>query len=320
MNRKFIGDFMWIDDSFNGLINEFKANSTDKLFSNMKNRFLTKVPIPIQDSLSAYWDKYPYWGRLSFKDNVFDILHKKAEVFKDHFDDFAWLYERLADCRSKFVLYAILSNFYNFDFINLKKAIEPIYSQYFDLDILPKLNEEIFVDVGAYYGETAIDFVRCFGRDCYKKIYCYEITPNVIEKMKENLKDYQNIEIVNKAVGEGKGKVFLEKNLTSDSANQTKLSGEVEIEQVSLDDDIKDKISMIKMDIEGGEKAALKGCVEHIKKDFPNLMLSVYHNNTDLFEIPRMIENVRDDYKFYLRYYGGNVYATEIILYCIKTF
>ena len=138
--------------------------------------------------------------------------------------------------------------------------------------------------------------------------------------MKENLKDFQNIEIVNKAVGAGKGKVFLEKNLTSDSANQTKLSGEVEIEQVSLDDDIKDKISMIKMDIEGGEKAALKGCVEHIKKDFPNLMLSVYHNNTDIFEIPRMIENVRDDYKFYLRYYGGNVYATEIILYCIKTF
>lgn len=311
---------MWIEDSFNSLINEFKTNSTDKLFSNMKNRFLTKVPIPIQDSLSAYWDKYPYWGRLSFKDNDFEIFHNKATVFKENAKDFEWFYNRLEDCRSKFALYAILSNFYNFDFINLKKAIEPIYSQYFDLDILSNLNEETFVDVGAYYGETAIDFIRCFGCDCYKKIYCYEITPSVIEKMKGNLKSYPNIEIVNKAVGEGKGKVFLERNLTSDSANQICLSGDVEIEQVSLDDDIRDKISMIKMDIEGGEKAALKGCVEHIKKDFPNLMLSVYHNNTDLFEIPRMIENMREDYKFYLRYYGGNIYATEIVLYCIKTF
>ncbi len=311
---------MWIDDSFNGLINEFKTSNVDKLFSNMKNQFLTKVPIPIQDSLSSYWDKYPYWGRLSFKDNDFEILHKKAKVFKNHFEDFIWLYNKLIDVRSKFVLYAILNNFYNFDFVNLKKAIEPIYSQYFDLDILTNLKDETFVDVGAYCGETVMDFVRCFGSDCYKKIYCYEITPYVIEKMKDNLKGYSNIEIANKAVGDGKGKVFLDKNSTSDSANQVCSTGSVEIEQVSLDEDIKDKISMIKMDIEGGEQCALRGCTDHIIKDYPNLMISVYHNNTDIFEIPRMIENIRDDYKFYLRYYGGNLYATEIVLFCTKIF
>lgn len=72
------------------------------------------------------------------------------------------------------------------------------------------------------------------------------------------------------------------------------------------------------MDIEGGEKKALKGCKNHIIDESPNLLISVYHNNSDIIEIPKMISGYNKNYKFYLRYYGGPLHATEIVLICIK--
>lgn len=308
---------MWVDDEFFSIISELKSKSENELFLNMRNCFLTKVPIPIQDVLSDYWSKYPYWGSYSFKENNFDIFHQKAKVFKKYVDDIVWLYNRLEDYRSKFVLYAVLSNFYYFDFECLKKAKEQLYSQYFDLDILHNVSDEIFVDVGTYYGETILDFIKCFGEDSYKKIYGYEITPVVVEKAKKNLSNFHNIEIFNKAVGESTGKVFLKENSVSNSANQVKYDGEIEIDKISLDEDIKSNISMIKMDIEGGEINAIKGCEKHIRNDCPKLMLSAYHSNSDFVVLPKIIESIRNDYKFYFRYYGGNLYATELVLYCI---
>lgn len=74
---------------------------------------------------------------------------------------------------------------------------------------------------------------------------------------------------------------------------------------------------MIKMDIEGGEYSALLGAKRHIQEDLPKLFLSVYHSNDDLIRIPRLIADISDEYDFYLRYYGGNIYATEIVLICL---
>lgn len=309
---------MWVDDKFFSIISELKSKSENELFLNMRNCFLTKVPIPIQDVLSDYWSKYPYWGSYSFKENNFDIFHQKAKVFKEYVDDIVWLYNRLEDYRSKFVLYAVLSNFYYFDFECLKKAKEQLYSQYFDLDILHNVSDEIFVDVGTYYGETILDFIKCFGEDSYKKIYGYEITPVVVEKAKKSLSNFHNIEILNKAVGESTGKVFLKENSVSNSANQVEYDGKIEIDKISLDEDIQSNISMIKMDIEGGEIDAIKGCEKHIRNDCPKLMISAYHSNSDFVVIPKIIESIRNDYKFYFRYYGGNLYATELVFYCIK--
>ena len=94
--------------------------------------------------------------------------------------DFVWLYENLADYKSKYILYAILNNYYNFDFISLGKVTNDIYKHYFDLDILKLQQDEVFVDMGAYIGDTILDFINSYGTDSYKKIYCYEITKDIL--------------------------------------------------------------------------------------------------------------------------------------------
>ena len=85
-------------------------------------------------------------------------------------------------------------------------------------------------------------------------------------------------------------------------------------EIVTLDEDIQEPVSWIKMDIEGMEYDALLGCRTHIVNEHPKLSISVYHGYDDLWLLPKLIHSLNPSYKFYLRYYGGNLIPTEIVL------
>ena len=54
------------------------------------------------------------------------------------------------------------------------------------------------------------------------------------------------------------------------SANFIGEKGEKEIETVSIDEDILEKITLLKMDIEGAEQKAIEGSKRHIKEEKPN--------------------------------------------------
>ena len=71
------------------------------------------------------------------------------------------------------------------------------------------------------------------------------------------------------------------------------------------------------MDIEGYEQKAITGSFKHIKEDTPILLISVYHNNEDLWKIPKMIYEFNSNYDMYLSTHGNNVFPTEIVLTCI---
>ena len=210
-----------------------------------------------------------------------------------------------------------LHKYYFFDFANLQYAQNFGFKQYFDLDLVPKCENEVFVDIGAYTGDSVLSFISSYGEKAFDKIYCYDITEEIFTEMQKNLQKYHKIEYKNMAVTNFVGEIGVEANNFSSSANTTSLSSNKVVEATTLDTDIQEKITMIKMDIEGGEVNALLGAKNHIKQDLPKLFISVYHNNTHLFEIPKLIYSVTQDYNFYLRYYGGCVYPTEIVLICL---
>ena len=278
--------------------------------------FYKFLPSNIKKSLENFFKSYNFWGTLDEVNEDFDIFKKKAQIFKEKREDFVWLYDSLKDYKSKTVLLSILNNYYNFDLNGLNLVADKIYKHYFDLDLLPFCKNEVFVDVGAYTGDTVLDYIASYGMS-YNKIYCYEITESMVLYMKNNFSNLPNVEIRNLAVAERVGKLYLDANSTSASANRVKEAGVDAVNAVSLDEDIKEKISMIKMDIEGGEISAIKGAKEHIKNDLPKLFISVYHSNDDIITIPKLIQSYTDKYDFYLRYYGGNLYATEIVLICL---
>lgn len=304
-----------IDLNFIELCNVIKNKSLEEVYRKIRNSF-EKIHPNIKRSLEDYFSKFPYWGNLKINEGNYEELFLRSKSLKEHIDDFAFLYNNLEDYRSKKTLYAILNNWYNFDFETLKAVSETNYSHYFDLDLIKPNKDEVFVDLGAYTGDTIIDYLNNYGTDNYKKIYCYEITEESFNVLKNNLSNLENIELKKKAVSNKEGILYLKNGIDS-SANTAMDEGSQEIIATTIDKDIREKITMIKMDIEGSEEKALIGCKNHIEKDHPKLLISVYHNHEDLWKIPKMIYEMNNDYKFYLRYYGNNIFPTEIVLIAI---
>ena len=207
-----------------------------------------------------------------------------------------------------------MNNWYDFDFQTLKECQESNYSHYFDLDVIQTDREEVFVDLGAYTGDTVLDYLNQFGANQYQKIYCYEITKNSFEVLKNNLSSYPNVSFRRKAVADQSGILYVQKSTVDDSANMILASGDQEIEATTLDEDINEKITLIKMDIEGFEEKAILGARRHIVNEHPKLLVSVYHNHEDIWKIPKMLKEMWDGYHLRLRYYGNHIFPTEIVL------
>ena len=94
--------------------------------------------------------------------------------------------------------------------------------------------------------------------------------------------------------------------------------GDARCDAVALDDILQDeeRVSFIKMDVEGCELAALKGGEGIIRRDRPKLAICIYHKLEDLWEIPLYIHSLYDGYRIYVRNYEDQLY--EIVCYAIS--
>ncbi len=301
-----------IDRKFKKLTDDIKDKDETEIFYHIKERFLL-VNEKTRQSCEDFFNKFLYWGKLDFKNKDFEFFKLKARTLKNHIDDFIWLYDNLCDYQSKKVLLATLDNWYNWSFIDLASVMQNLYDDYFDLDLIPKCETEVFVDLGAYIGDSTLSFIKNYGIDSYNKIYCYEISKENFEYLKTNLKPYEDIDLRLKGASAENGTMYLKENGELSSC-QVSDAGEIPIEMVSLDDDIKEEITIIKSDIEGAEQRALMGARGHIINEHPKLLISIYHSNDDVWQIPKMIKEMDNSYRFYLRYHGGAIYPTEITL------
>ena len=304
-----------IDLKFALLLNEIRSLSKEELYHQIRSSF-DAIPDITKENMMKFFNQFLYWGSMDIENKNFEEIELKVQELKDHLSDFEELYLNLEDYRSKKLLYAILNNWVHYDFVTLNEVIEKCYDDYFDLDLIPTCHNEVFVDLGAYTGDSTNSFLRNYG-DSYQKIYTYEITPDTYQLLVSNLKDYPNIVCYLKGVGDTSGSISVVNSRVDASANTVFISDDGTIPLVTLDEDIGERITMIKADIEGFEQQAIKGAVNHIKNDHPKLLISVYHKNEDLWKIPKMIKEIDPTYQFYLRYHGGNVYPTEITLIAI---
>lgn len=306
-----------IDKKFYNLINLIQNQTLEEVYTEIKNNFFN-INQNIKNSLEDFLNKFPYWGELKQKENNYEELYNRAESLKKHLEDYVWLYQKLSDYRSKKLLFAILNNLYKFDFTTLNTSKEQNYLHYFDIDLVKCNENEVIVDLGSYTGDSIIDYFNTYGTDQYKKIYCYEITDESFNSLKNNLAHYPNIEFRKKAVSDKEETLYIKRNDVDDSANLITNNGDETIEATTLDEDIKENITLLKMDIEGSEQKAIIGAKKHIQNEHPKLLISVYHNHEDLWKIPKMINEITPNYNFYLRYYGNNIFPTEIVLIASK--
>lgn len=295
-----------VDPRFYELMEHIASSSRNEIFKTILSNFAIapdEYKAHLVDYLNAF-QSLKLWGRLDPKKNIYGDFHLRAHILKKHYDDLMWLHEKLADARSKNVLYAVLANWVSMDCTALDMYKERVYPEYFDPKIFEKSPNEVFVDLGASVGDSAMHFLNS-NRGNYKHIYCYEISPSTLEILKSTLKKYKNITIHQKGAWSSPGKLYLKECAAGVSANQVSESGEIVVETVRIDDDIPEPVTFVKMDIEGAEREALRGCARQIRENRPKLAICTYHGYEDIYAVPRLIDEIAPGYTFYMRYHGS---------------
>lgn len=265
----------------------------------------------IQNARTQYWEKYPLWGK-----NEAEVTANLTAALAGHGGDFLWLFHRLGDEQSRRVLTAVVRNWRFYEKEQLEQVIDQKNDDYFDRALLHCDENEVVADLGAYVGDTFLAYVKNYGSMAYRRYYCYEITKESFDALSMVTAAYPRVVLRRKGAGDAPGVMSLAAGADA-SANALTSAGCAEgetVDIVPLDQDITEPLTLIKMDIEGAEQAALRGCARHIRQDRPKLALSVYHNFEDLWKLPRMIDEMAPGYRFYLRYHGGALWPSEITL------
>lgn len=309
------------DKEFLVLMEYIWKTTSDDMVTYLKKqlRNMKQNAVHVYNSIPGYFEKYGFWGTLHPEKGDYTSVEQRVHILKQHSFDFLWLYNRLEDYASKRTLNAILANWAVFD-TRSPKEIKSIYKEYFEPDIFVDNQNDVFVDVGAYIGDSIQNYITTYGNH-YKKIYAYEISPDSCSQLRSNTSQFHDVIIRQAGAGRKRDTMSIVFNGDSSanklkSQNDDKETSELLAEIVPLDEDITEPITFIKMDIEGGEADALCGCERIIREQHPKLAICVYHGYNDLWKIPRMIENMNPDYRFYLRHYGENVLPTEFVLLC----
>lgn len=203
-----------------------------------------------------------------------------------------------------------------------------VRNQYFEIpEFSIQTEDEIFVDCGAYTGDTLERFISVKA-GCLKRIYSFEPTEKTYQALcirkerllKEWALEEEQIITEKKIVTAKSGVEYFLKKGNGEKSNRIGIESLPESEPIiaiSLDEyfaEKEEKPTFIKADIEGAEFGMLKGAEELIRSGKPLLAICIYHRIEDLYEIPILLKQFRSDYKMSIRHHMPNYYET--VLYC----
>ncbi len=181
------------------------------------------------------------------------------------------------------------------------------------------------IDAGGGWGDTALYFackVEGEGR-----VYTFEFIPSNVEIMKRNLELNpgltERVAVIEHPLWEKSDvTLFSEDNGPGSSVRETPRGmSDLRTSTLSIDDFVKlnriPRVDFIKMDIEGAELSALRGCVETLKTSKPKLAIAVYHDVNDLVQIPKFLLELNLGYRFYLDHY--TIHSEETVLFAERS-
>lgn len=229
--------------------------------------------------------------------------------FKDDFlnnqEEYKKVYNLLEDNKSKEIFNKVLNFKISFDYCFMDGFINNFEGQYFDLEIIPKIDNIVFLDGGGYVGDTTPNIIKNYPD--FKKIYLIE--PNLlhINIAKRDFGDIKTIEFINCGLGSKKIK-NTDKQINQNNCNHNFQAINID----TIDNICKEKVDFIKLDIEGAEQDAIDGAVNTIKRYKPILAICIYHKAEDWYKIPQKILAINSEYKIYLRHYMEGIYETVL--------
>jgi len=253
----------------------------------------------------------------------------RARYFAAHKDEFAQIRDWLCDDHSKNIWDKLKIKFqYGItDFSDLKSEY-PLYLPDF-LFASTLSDKEIVVSAGVYDGRNAKQFCDFFGKKLIK-LYAFEPVTACFNLSKGNLAAYYAkgypINLIKCGLLDVEEQIEMifsgerldnsgDLNLRNTDPKENYINYKKETVSVRPLDNIiqpEEKVTYIKMAIAGAETKALLGAKRIIQEHKPRLVVSVYSNPEDYFNIPLLIKRFVPEYKFYLMHNSNGCLGTVL--------
>lgn len=254
----------------------------------------------------------------AFGDGLFD-----RAFFEAHREELARVWDLLADEESKSIFENVIAYKLSGDIRYLRRA-ESDHTVVMR-ELIEPATIRIAADLGAYNGDTVRELLDTADANL-QTIYAMEPDARNFKK----LSAYAEREERSKVLPICAGAWSQTATLCFDASGNRNASFEVNRSQSLSDRAFKSKeisaiapdevfgdsvIDYIKYDVEGAEREALIGSTRTIRRHLPTLLVSLYHRNEDLFDLPLLIRERFPGYtRFYLRRFPG-VPAWDVSLY-----
>ncbi len=166
-------------------------------------------------------------------------------------------------------------------------------------EILDLGENESFLDLGAYRGDTVEEFLN--NTKSYQKIVAVEPDKRTFKKLQANCESIKNFTALNNAVWSQNCTLNFDSNKGRGASAK---AGGDEINAVCVDYLFEKygKFTYLNIDIEGAESEMLCGATNALKNK-PKLCIAAYHRSEDIFELINKINSINPDYKIYLRHH-----------------
>ena len=237
------------------------------------------------------------------------------------------VYERLADAVSREVSRETFASVLNYKLSGKLSYLQACTTNRAEdlRTIFSFGGEEMYLDLGAYNGDTVQEFLQ-LTRGRYKKIVALEPDPKNYKKLTDYVRQYElkNVTCLQAGVWNdcgsleltgngGRQSTFWEADRSrfatqplSQTCSMKKKIKKQQVTVVSVDAVLgNDHGDYMKFDVEGVEKEALEGAAGHLAPDgngaLPKLLVAAYHHDEDLFALPLLLWKLQPEYKIYLR-------------------
>jgi FkbM family methyltransferase len=189
---------------------------------------------------------------------------------------------------------------------------------YFPRELITPFDGEVFIDCGAFDGET----VRSFLEHADSRFeHIFPLEPDPVSR--------NRLEQATMALGAAiSGRITLLPFLVGDQDGPAQFSADGSVrsrltagEGICVECRKLDNIpwthvpTYIKMDIEGAEPDALRGASELLRKQMPVLAVCLYHRSEHLWQVPRYIHETAPGYDLFIRRYAEDCW--ELVCYAV---
>lgn len=184
------------------------------------------------------------------------------------------------------------------------------------------LKDKDIIDAGAFIGDSALPLSKLTS----KNVYAFEPFDESFATMEENIKlnNIDNIIPVKASLTDKNEDITLYlsgnnvEGITSNSSIR-KYDTELVVKGMTIDKFVEENnldVGFIKIDVEGGEQALLRGAINTIKTQKPIIYVSIYHTAEDFFNIKPWIESLDLGYEFEISKEKPYHFITDTVLEC----